>query len=72
MKERQDYALALPLGVLQSAANLSIIMIAGGNHTFISLSAKLTERVSALSAACGGTSPKGRGKCLVLSFIAVC
>ena len=35
--------MASPWGVLQSAANLSITMLAGGKHTSIPLSAKLTD-----------------------------
>ena len=44
-------------------------MIAGGNHTTIHAGTALAVTERALSAPCGGTSPKGRGKysCLIYS-----
>ena len=53
--------LAPPLGWC-AAQRIKIAMIAGGNHTTIHAVTALAVTERALSAPCGGTSPRGRGK----------
>ena len=60
------YSLAPPLGVLQSAADLVINMIASGNHTIILLSPKVTERENRIPSPPPMAAPLPKGEASAL------